>query len=170
MPIPLEAVLVPYMLLRRELVWRIATLALVGFVAASVVGYALGALAFDTAGIWLIETAGWQGGLDQAQSLFDRYGFWALVLIGVTPVPAQLAMLLGGAFHYPLAWFVAAMGLSRAIRYFGLAALVVWLGPRAAKALQALQTMRPLRRRALQAAIGIAVTLAVALLVLALDR
>ncbi len=169
-PIPLEAVLVPYMLLRREMVWRIAALALAGFLAASVLGYALGALAFDTAGIWLIEAAGWQDGLDQAQSLFDRYGFWALVLIGVMPVPSQLAMLLGGAFHYPLPWFVAAMGLSRAIRYFGLAALVVWLGPKAARALEQLQAMPQTRRRAWQAAGGLAVTLVVVVLVLALGR
>jgi membrane protein YqaA with SNARE-associated domain len=169
-PIPLEAVLVPYMLLRREMVWRIAALALAGFLAASVVGYALGALAFDTAGIWLIDAAGWQDGLGQAQSLFDRYGFWALFLIGVTPVPSQLAMLLGGAFHYPLPWFVAAMGLSRAIRYFGLAALVVWLGPKAAKALEQLQAMRPARRHAWQAAVGLAITLGVVLLGLALGR
>ncbi len=169
-PIPLEAVLVPYMLLRREMVWRIAALALAGFLAASVVGYALGALAFDTAGIWLIDAAGWQDGLGQAQSLFDRYGFWALFLIGVTPVPSQLAMLLGGAFHYPLPWFVAAMGLSRAIRYFGLAALVVWLGPKAARALGQLQAMRPARRRAWQAAVGLVITLIVVLVVLILGR
>jgi membrane protein YqaA with SNARE-associated domain len=169
-PIPLEAVLVPFMLLRREMVWRIAALALLGFIVASVLGYALGAIAFDTAGIWLIETAGWEDGLDRAQTLFDRYGFWALVLIGVTPVPAQLAMLLGGAFHYPLPWFVAAMGLSRAIRYFGLAALVVWLGPQVAKTLERLQSMPAGRRHATKAAIGLAVGLLIVLMVFILSR
>ena len=169
-PIPLEAVLVPYMLLRREMVWRIAALALAGFLVASVLGYALGALAFDTAGIWLIEAAGWQEGLDRAQTLFDRYGFWALVLIGVMPVPSQIAMLLGGAFHYPLPWFVAAMGLSRAIRYFGLAALVVWLGPKTARALEHLQAMPAGRRHAIKAAIGLAAGLLVVLVSFALSR
>jgi membrane protein YqaA with SNARE-associated domain len=146
LPVPLEAVLVPVMLLRREIVWRLATAALAGFLIAAVLGYVVGALAFDTVGLWLIETAGWQNGFAQAKALFDRYGFWALFLIGISPVPAQLAMLLGGAFHYPFPVFLAAMGLSRALRYFGVAALVVWLGPQAQRALEALWSM-PVSRR-----------------------
>ena len=169
-PIPLEAVLVPYMLLRREMVWRIAALALAGFLIAALLGYTLGALAFDTAGMWLIETAGWQDGLRRAQTLFDRYGFWALVLIGVLPVPSQIAMLLGGAFHYPLPWFVAAMGLSRAIRYFGLAALVVWLGPQVAKTLERLQAMPAGRRHAIKAGVGLAVGLLIVLMLFVSSR
>ena len=169
-PIPLEAVLVPYMLLRREMVWRIAALALAGFLIASVLGYALGAVAFDTAGVWLIESAGWQDGLNQARALFDRYGFWALVLIGVTPVPSQIAMLLGGALDYPLPWFVAAMGLSRAIRYFGLAALVVWLGPQVAKTLERLQAMPAGRRHAIKAGVGLAVGLLIVLMLFVSSR
>jgi membrane protein YqaA with SNARE-associated domain len=162
LPIPLEAVLVPYMLLRRDLIWRIAGLALGGFLAASLVGYLIGDLAFATLGLPLIEAAGWQAAFADAKALFDRHGFWALVLIGLLPIPTQVAMLAGGAFGFPAALFVLAMGLSRGIRYFGLALLVLWLGPRAEAILARLDAM-PRRRRwlirvaACAAALGLAI-------------
>jgi membrane protein YqaA with SNARE-associated domain len=165
LPVPLEAVLVPVMLLRREIVWRLAASAFAGFLLAAILGYALGAVAFDTVGLWLIEAAGWQDGFAQAKALFDRYGFWALFLIGLSPVPAQIAMLMGGAFHFPFLGFLAAMGSSRALRYFGIAALVVWLGPQAQRALEALSSMPLGRRFAWRVGVIAALALAVVLVV-----
>jgi membrane protein YqaA with SNARE-associated domain len=161
-PVPLEAVLVPYMLLRRELVWRIAGLAVGGFLAAAVLGYLVGALAFNTVGLPLIETLGWQVAFTDAKAAFDRHGFWALLLIGLLPIPSQVAMLAGGAFGFSIGLFVVAMGISRGIRYFGLALLVVWLGPRVETALQRLEAMPSGRRRLIKAAacalvVGIAI-------------
>lgn len=127
-PIPLEAVLVPYMQLRRDIVWRIAALALLGFIVASGLGYLVGLLAFNTIGTFIIESFGWQQDFQRIQELFGQYGFWALFGIGLLPIPSQVAMLAGGAFGYSVPLFVLAMGLSRGLRYFGLAVLVVWLG------------------------------------------
>lgn len=145
-PIPLEAVLVPYMLARRDILWRIAGLALAGFLVAAVLGYLVGALAFNTLGIWLIEAMGWQEAFGDVQQLFARHGFWALFLIGLLPIPSQVAMLAGGAFGFSLPLFMAAMALSRGVRYFGLALLVVLLGRRVAQLLDRLQAMPQGRR------------------------
>lgn len=150
-PIPLEAVLVPYMLARRDILWRIAGLALAGFLVAAVVGYLVGALAFNTLGIWLIETMGWQEAFADVQQLFVRHGFWALVLIGLLPIPSQVAMLAGGAFGFSLPLFMAAMALSRGVRYFGLALLVVLLGPRIAQLVDGLRAQSKGRRWLIQA-------------------
>ncbi len=145
-PIPLEAVLVPYMLARRDILWRIAGLALAGFLIAAIIGYLVGALAFNTLGIWLIEAMGWQVAFGDVQQLFARHGFWALVLIGLLPIPSQVAMLAGGAFGFSLPLFMAAMALSRGVRYFGLALLVVLLGPRIAQLLDRLRAQSKGRR------------------------
>ena len=150
-PIPLEAVLVPYMLARRDILWRIAGLALAGFLVAAVLGYLIGALAFNTLGIWLIEAMGWQEAFGDVRQLFDRHGFWALLLIGLLPIPSQVAMLAGGAFGFSLPLFMAAMALSRGVRYFGLALLVVLFGRRIAYHLQRLQAMPQGRRRLIKA-------------------
>lgn len=168
LPIPLEAVLVPYMLLRRDLIWRIAALALGGFLAAAMLGYLIGDLAFTTVGLPLIEAAGWQAAFADAKALFERHGFWALVLIGLLPIPSQVAMLAGGAFGFPAALFLLAMGLSRGVRYFGLALLVLWLGPRVEAALQRFEALPHGRRRLIKlAACALALALAIAAILLA---
>jgi membrane protein YqaA with SNARE-associated domain len=38
LPIPLEAVLAPYMQMRRDILWRIATIGVLGFVCAALAG------------------------------------------------------------------------------------------------------------------------------------
>ncbi|WP_366654165.1 DedA family protein [Fodinicurvata sp. EGI_FJ10296] len=129
-PIPLEAILVPYMQMRRDILWRLAGLALLGFVAASGLGYLIGALAFQTLGVMILDFFGWHDAFSRTQDLFSRYGFWALVGIGLLPIPSQVAMLAGGALAYPLGWFVLAMSLSRGVRYYGLALLVYLFGDR----------------------------------------
>ena len=50
LPIPLELILVPYMLLERDRIWLIASVALAGFMAGSVGGYYIGYALFDTVG------------------------------------------------------------------------------------------------------------------------
>lgn len=127
-PIPIELVLVPYMVLNRDKVWRTALTVTIGCLAASLIGYGIGLLFFDTAGRWIIEQFGWATAMGRFRELFSEYGFLAIVAIGVIPIPFQVAMLAAGAAAYPLPLFVAAAAVARGMRYFGLAALVWWLG------------------------------------------
>ena len=131
LPIPLELILVPYMVLERERIWLIASVALAGFMAGSVGGYYIGYALFDTIGQWFIDYLSVQQQYDEFQSALENNGFWSIFLVGVTPVPFQVAMLAAGAGKYPLALFLLAAGIARALRYYILAALVFWLGPQA---------------------------------------
>jgi membrane protein DedA with SNARE-associated domain len=63
--------------------------------------------------------------------MFRDHGFWAIVGIGVAPIPFQIAMLVAGASHYSIALFLLAAAIARGIRYYGLAALVRNFGDRA---------------------------------------
>jgi len=164
LPVPLEAVLVPYMLTRRDRIWRIAGIALAGFLLASVLGYLLALVAFNSLGVRLIDLMGWQEPFAEAKSLVRAHGFWAIVLIGLTPIPTQLAMLVGGAFAFSMPLFIIAMGISRGIRYFGLALLVAWLGPQASRAFGWLQSLPTTNRRLLAAGLILAVLGLVALI------
>ena len=131
LPIPLELILVPYMVLERERIWLIASVALAGFMAGSVGGYYIGYALFDTIGQWFIDYLSVQEQYGEFQSALENNGFWSIFLVGVTPVPFQVAMLAAGAGKYPLALFLLAAGIARALRYYILAALVFWLGPQA---------------------------------------
>lgn len=129
-PIPLEALLAPLMLLHRDRAWELAAMATAGCVAAAAVGYGVGWMFFDTAGRWLLETFEWGEAYATAQRWIESYGFWAVLVIGIAPIPFQTAMLVAGATGMTFPVFLAASALSRGIRYFGLAVIVLVL-PRA---------------------------------------
>ncbi|MGC2856774.1 YqaA family protein [Novispirillum sp. DQ9] len=129
LPIPIELVLVPYMLSRRDRIWWIATVALAGCLLAALAGYAFGWLFMRGLGGPLLESMGWTEVWNGFQGTFDRQGFWAVIAVGVTPVPFQVAILTAGAAHYPVPLFLAAAAVARGLRYYGLALLVAWIGP-----------------------------------------
>ena len=129
-PIPIELILIPYMLANRARIWLTCAVVLAGNIVAALFGYALGYFAFSTFAPGLIETMGWTEGFAEFQRLFAQYGFWSIVAIGIIPIPFQAAMLVAGAAKYPVVMFLAAALVARGTRYFGLGALVYWMGDR----------------------------------------
>lgn len=130
-PIPIELVLVPYMLANRRRIWTIATATLAGCLIGAIVGYGAGYFLFETLGRWIIAQFEYGQAIETFRQSFDRYGFWAIMAVGVTPVPFQVAMLVAGAAAYPIPMFVLAAVIARGIRYYGLALLVCLFGQRA---------------------------------------
>lgn len=130
-PIPIELVLVPYMLSERHRLWWIATVALAGCLLAAGLGYAFAWGFMAGPGTWLIEAMGWSDAWTAFQDTFAREGFWAIVAVGVTPIPFQVAILTAGATKYSIPLFLAAAALARGLRYYGLALLVRLFGARA---------------------------------------
>lgn len=127
-PIPIEVVLIPYMLKERHRVWLIATVTLLGCMVAATLGYYVGATLFDTLGVWLLETLRYTAEFESFQQTFNANGFLAILMLGVVPIPFQVAMLVAGAAGYPLPLFWLAATLARGVRYYGLAGLVILFG------------------------------------------
>ncbi len=130
-PIPIEVILIPYMLARRDLLWRIALVTTLGCLIGAVVGYGLGYFLYDTLGQQLVAAMGWEQDFQRFQTWFDNDGFWAVLAIGVVPIPFQVAMLAAGVAGYPILLFLLAATIARGIRYFGLALLVALVGDQA---------------------------------------
>jgi len=130
-PIPIEVVLIPFMLTNRNRLWLIATVTLAGCLAGALVGYGVGYFLFESVGTWVVDTFGWQQSYQEFQGMFDHYGFWAIIAIGVTPIPFQVAMLVAGTAEYSVFLFVLAAAIARGVRYYGLALLVHLFGERA---------------------------------------
>ena len=135
-PIAIELVLVPFMLANRGRIWTIATVTLAGCLAGATLGYLIGLVFFDTAGLWLIETFGQREAYEQFRDQFNRQGFWAIVAIGITPIPFPIAMLAAGAADYSFILYVIACSIARGVRYYGLSLLVMLAGPKALDWLQ----------------------------------
>ena len=131
LPIPLEVLLVPAMQARRDRLWLLAAVALGGCLLGATLGWFIGYALMDTVGRPAVEALGYEQGLEDAKTAFNENGFLYVLGISLAPVPFQIAMLAAGAAKYSIWKFLLATLISRAIRYFGLALLVWWLGDRA---------------------------------------
>ncbi|MGM0824962.1 MAG: YqaA family protein [Pseudomonadota bacterium] len=130
LPIPIELVLLPLMAVNRQRLWAIAAATTLGCLAASLIGYGIGMVLFQSIGIWFIDTMGMQDAYTSFQRFFEQYGFVAILTLGILPIPFQIAMITAGLSGYPVLMFALAALLARGLRYFGLAWLVHRFGNR----------------------------------------
>ena len=121
-PIPPDVILAPMSLAKPRLAWRYALIATVASVAGGALGYAIGALLYDTVGHWLIAFYGYG---DRIASLREAYATWgALVILikGMTPIPFKLVTIVSGLLVYNFGLFLLLSVVTRGARFFILAA------------------------------------------------
>ncbi|HBS22645.1 MULTISPECIES: VTT domain-containing protein [Thalassospira] len=127
-PIPIEILIAPIMAASRRRGVIVATVTLLGSVAGAVFLYLI---AYGLSGELIqpiIETAGGQQEFQKVEQQFEEGGFWVVFAISIAPIPMQLAALAAGATTYPFWLFLVAIGISRALRYYGLWLLVLGFG------------------------------------------
>ncbi|WP_238295990.1 YqaA family protein, partial [Methylobacterium soli] len=101
-----------------------ALIATVGSVAGGLLGYAIGALLFDSLGQWLFRLYGLQNSAVSFQDSYAQYGHWVILLKGLTPIPYKLVTITSGFAHYSLFWFTILSIVTRGARFFILAGLL----------------------------------------------
>ncbi len=129
-PIPPDVMLAPMCMARPAQAWRLALLTTVASVLGGLLGYLIGAFAFD-----LIEPVVGPGGhyadaFGQAKAWFDEWGVWVVFVAGFSPIPYKIFTITGGVMAMPLLPFVAASAVGRGSRFFLVAALMAWGGER----------------------------------------
>lgn len=129
-PIPPDAILVPMSIARPNRALFYAAICTVGSVAGGLLGYAIGALLFQTVGHWLIQLYGYGTRVEEIRALYAQWG-WAFILIkGVTPIPYKIVTITSGVLAYSLPLFVLLSIITRGVRFFVLAALLNQFGER----------------------------------------
>jgi membrane protein YqaA with SNARE-associated domain len=123
-PIPPDVLMIPMIIARPQRAWLIASVALISSVLGGLLGYAIGAFAFDTIGQPLLETMGKGDKIDAFFVQFNDMGFWAVLVAGVTPFPYKVMTILSGFSAMPLGTFILTSILARGIRFFVVAALL----------------------------------------------
>ncbi|MGW5959660.1 YqaA family protein [Methylorubrum thiocyanatum] len=122
-PVPPDAMMVPMAVSRPDRVWLYATIATVASVLGGLLGYAIGALLFDSVGLWLFNLYGLADKAETFQASYATYGHWVILLKGLTPIPYKLVTITSGFAHYSLFWFVLLSVVTRGARFF----LLAWL-------------------------------------------
>ncbi len=88
-PIPPDVMLAPMALAQPKKAFRLALLTTLFSVIGGMLGYAIGFFMFDTFSPWLQETHYWDKYLI-AESWFKDWGFWAVFIAGVSPIPYKV--------------------------------------------------------------------------------
>ena len=127
-PIPVDVLLAPMVMAARDRWWRLALLTTFGSVVGALVGYPLGYFLIETL-TPLLHDVGYWDAYQHAQDWFAKYGFWALLVAGFTPIPFKVFTIAAGAAAMPLLPFVAACAVGRAGRFILVAGLVALAGP-----------------------------------------
>ncbi len=128
-PLPPDLMMIPMVLANRAQAWILAFWGTVFSVLGGIVGYAIGYYLFQTMGIWIIEAYHLGDTFAKFQKSFDLYGFWIIVLKGLTPIPYKLVTISSGLAHFDFIQFVGASIIARAFRFYLLAGLLWFFGP-----------------------------------------
>lgn len=128
-PVPPDVMLAPMALARPRAWWRYALLTTLTSVLGGLIGYALGYFAIEAVMPW-IERAGHAGTYANVQDQFVKYGVWIMFVAAFTPIPFKVFTVAGGAAAMPLLPFALASLVGRGMRFFLVAGLIAWGGPR----------------------------------------
>lgn len=123
-PIPPDVMLVPMTVARPERAWFYATVCTLTSVAGGLLGYAIGALLYDTVGLWLISAYGMSGGMDEFRAMYAKWGDWIILIKGLTPIPFKLVTIASGFAGYDIWKFIAFSLITRGLRFFVLAGIL----------------------------------------------
>src|SRR5690242_16879397 len=130
-PIPPDTMLIPMSLARPDRAWFYAHVCTVTSVAGGVLGYAIGALLYDSVGHWLIQLYGYGDKVEAFRAAYAQWGAWIILLKGLTPIPYKIVTITSGFFGYNFGLFVLFSIITRGARFFLLAFLLHRYGEQA---------------------------------------
>jgi membrane protein YqaA with SNARE-associated domain len=130
-PIPPDVMLIPMALARPDRAYRLAAWCALCSVAGGVLGYAIGALLYDSVGHWLIQLYGYGKSVEAFRAAYAEWGAWIILLKGLTPIPYKIVTITSGFAGYNLGLFILFSAITRAGRFFVLAFLLHRYGPQA---------------------------------------
>lgn len=130
-PVPPDAMLIPMAMAQPKRAWLYATVCTVASVVGGVLGYAIGALLYDSVGAWIIQLYGYGDKVEAFRASYAEYGAWIILLKGFTPIPYKLVTITSGFAGYSLPLFILFSVLTRGARFFLLAFLLNRYGPKA---------------------------------------
>lgn len=117
-PVPPDVMLIPMSLARPQRAWFYAALCTVTSVAGGVVGYAIGALLYDSVGHWLIQLYGYGDKVEAFRAGYAEWGAWIILLKGLTPIPYKLVTITSGFAGYDVWLFILFSIIARGGRFF----------------------------------------------------
>ena len=130
-PIPPDVMLIPMSLAHPKRAWYYATVCTLASVGGGLVGYAIGALLYESVGQWLINLYGYADKVESFRAAYAEWGAWIILLKGLTPIPYKVVTITSGFAHYNVFLFILFSIIARSMRFYLIAFLVHRFGMRA---------------------------------------
>ncbi len=124
-PIPPDILMIPMILARPSRAWLIASVALVASVLGGLLGYAIGALAYEQIGAPILESLGKAESMAEFSTRFNDMGFVAVLTAGLTPLPFKVITIMSGWTGMSLGTFIVTSIIARGLRFY-IVALLLW--------------------------------------------
>jgi membrane protein YqaA with SNARE-associated domain len=123
-PIPPDVMLIPMSLARPQRAWLYALVCTATSVLGGIVGYAIGALLYDSLGHWLITLYGLSDKIDAFRASYAQWGALIIIGKGLTPIPYKLVTIASGFAGYNVGLFILCSIVARGGRFFIVAILL----------------------------------------------
>jgi membrane protein YqaA with SNARE-associated domain len=117
-PIPPDVLLIPMVLARPRRAWWLALACTVGSVVGALFGYWIGAALLNQVALPVVRFYHADHAYAAFLAFYAKWGFWAILLKGLTPIPFKLVTIAAGAAHFDLGAFVVACVITRGGRFF----------------------------------------------------
>jgi membrane protein YqaA with SNARE-associated domain len=131
-PIPPDVLLIAMSVAKVKKALRYAVICSIGSIIGGMLGYVIGM------GFWELVSGlfyRWVPGFTpevyaKVAGLYDEYNFWIVFTAGFTPIPYKVFTICAGVAQINFLIFLLASAISRSARFFLVAGLIRWLGPR----------------------------------------
>jgi membrane protein YqaA with SNARE-associated domain len=117
-PVPPDIMLMPMSLAQPKRAWLFAGVCTVASVLGGILGYAIGALLYDSVGHWLIELYHMGDKVESFREGYARWGSLIILLKGLTPIPYKLVTITSGFAGYNFGLFVLLSIITRGARFY----------------------------------------------------
>lgn len=128
-PIPPDILMIPMIIAAPTRAFVIAAVATVASVLGGMFGYFIGAALFDSIGQPVLEFYGKGDKMAEFNQRFNDFGFWPVLIAGMTPFPYKVITIMSGWTGLPVMTFVITSIIARGARFFLVAGLLWKFGP-----------------------------------------
>ncbi|HXR94689.1 MAG TPA: hypothetical protein VN718_02355 [Rhizomicrobium sp.] len=137
LPVPPDIVLLPMMLADRKRAFRLGLWCAFWSATGGLVGYAIGALFWSTAGLWLVGVFHISlAEVENVRQQYAQHSYWIVAQAGL-PIPYTIVTIASGLAGVPIPLFIGYSALARALRFVFLeGALIYFFGEKAKELLE----------------------------------
>jgi len=128
-PIPPDVMLAPMSVARPNQAWWFAFLTTITSVLGGILGYFIGAFAFEFIDPW-IQSSSYLPKFETAKTWFAEWGVWVVFVAGFSPIPYKLFTITAGVLSLSFIPFIVASFIGRGSRFFLVAGILKYAGPK----------------------------------------